>query len=518
MLQSKWSRAPLHPLLLPAYAVLGLYAHNIQLVRLAELWEPLFWAIAGGALLLAAAAIVMRDIERGALLASALALAYFGYGHVVELLGEERDVAPALLVGGWLLLIGGVALFSRRSRRVGDVNRGLNVATGVLLAFALATIVPFNLHPPAQAGNSAAQPSGLIAPRKTQRDIWYFVFDRYGSASALKAGFSVTDNDLPAWLADRGFQVAPHAHANYVRTTLSLASVLNLDYLDQVVARQGPDSGDYGPLNEMLQQHLVGRFLREQGYRYVHLGAWFNPTRTIAIADENLEHDTTTEFEAVMYDTTAMPLIASLVAPPEAMPPHDQKHVDAARFQFRMLPRIMREAGPKLVTAHILLPHDPFVFDEHGNYVSDDEQKSTTVEERFRAQLEYTNSRIKEIVGQLLAVPADRQPIIIIQADEGPYPARYKADQQAFDWSTATSAELETKYGILDTFYLPPDDGVPADAPEPYPTMSSVNTFRLVLDRYFGLDLPFLPDRSFTSRSPDRPYDLAEITDRLPSP
>jgi hypothetical protein len=44
-----------------------------------------------------------------------------------------------------------------------------------------------------------------------------------------------------------------------------------------------------------------------------------------------------------------------------------------------------------------------------------------------------------------------------------------------------------------------------------------VNTFRLIFDRYFDAGLPLLPDRSFTSASKFRPYDLTDITDRLPS-
>ena len=51
----------------------------------------------------------------------------------------------------------------------------------------------------------------------------------------------------------------------------------------------------------------------------------------------------------------------------------------------------------------------------------------------------------------------------------------------------------------------------------PYPTISSVNTFRLVFDDYFDANLPLLPDRSFTSRSKHRLYDMTEITDQLPS-
>jgi hypothetical protein len=61
--------------------------------------------------------------------------------------------------------------------------------------------------------------------------------------------------------------------------------------------------------------------------------------------------------------------------------------------------------------------------------------------------------------------------------------------------------------------YLPGED-----APALSPTLSSVNTFRLIFDRYFDADLPLLPDRSYTSAGKLRPYDMTEITDRLPPP
>ena len=61
--------------------------------------------------------------------------------------------------------------------------------------------------------------------------------------------------------------------------------------------------------------------------------------------------------------------------------------------------------------------------------------------------------------------------------------------------------------------YLPGDG-----SPSPSTTLSSMNTFRLIFDRYFDADLPLLPDRSYTSAGKFRPYDMTEITDRLPPP
>jgi hypothetical protein len=47
--------------------------------------------------------------------------------------------------------------------------------------------------------------------------------------------------------------------------------------------------------------------------------------------------------------------------------------------------------------------------------------------------------------------------------------------------------------------------------------MTSINTFPVLFDRYFGLDYATLPDRVYTSTSWVLPYGLTDITDRLPS-
>lgn len=189
--------------------------------------------------------------------------------------------------------------------------------------------------------------------------------------------------------------------------------------------------------------------------------------------------------------------------------------MDTALYQFDTLARLPAEQGPKFVYAHTLLPHDPFVFDRDGNYVPLSERVGLTLDERFQEQLVYTNTRIKTLLTALLAGSPVSQPIVVVQADEGPYPPRYSDNQTTFEWTTATEDEVRTKFGILNAFYFPASAEVPPDAPQPYPTISSVNTFRLLFDRYFGTDLPMLPDRSFAAAQTRYPYRLIEVTDRL---
>ena len=56
--------------------------------------------------------------------------------------------------------------------------------------------------------------------------------------------------------------------------------------------------------------------------------------------------------------------------------------------------------------------------------MTEEEVKGLDDKEAGRRQLAYTNSRIRAFVEGLLALPEDQQPIIILQADEGPCPDR----------------------------------------------------------------------------------------------
>ena len=506
-----WRPLPFHAVLLAAYPVLFLFADNLAEVTTRDVVPPLGRAVIAGATVAMVAAVALRDLRRGALIGAALIVAWSVFGHGDALLapmGVSRDVQLA----GWLVFVA-VALLAAvllPGRWIARTTVALNVAATVLVAMTLVQILPYQLSHPAIA---AAGSQTIGTPPPGDRAIYYLIFDRYGSERSTQT-FTGIDNDLPQWLESRGFTVAADSHANYGRTLLSLGATLNLGSLDAVAAQMGPTSNNLAPVSEMLQDNQVGRFLKARGYRYIHLGSWYGPTRTVRIADENPQLETSTDFEAILEKTTFGPTLDDLRGVED--PPKDEaNHRNQALFQFRMLPQVAEERSPKFVFAHILLPHDPYVFDAVGNYPSKAERKTRTTADKFEQQLTFTNTHIRQIVDGLLSGPEETRPIVIIQADEGPYPARYAADWNHFDWATATSDELEIKYGILNAMYLP--GPAPADAPEPYPSISSWNTFRLVFDRYFGTNYQLLPDRSYTSKTYLLPYDLTDVTDRLPS-
>jgi hypothetical protein len=504
---------PVHPLLLAAYAVLFLFAENIAEVTFGEIVQPLTQALFGAGAVTLVAALVLRDLRRGALVATALLVGWFAFGHVSGLVAP-MGLGQDLQLLGWaaFIALAGVAAVVLRERAVVAVTRGLDLVAGVLVSIAALQVVRHILAQPQPAVAAELPAAGRAA--RAGRDIYFLVWDRYGSESGRR-GLGAGANDLPGWLESRGFIVARHAHANYGRTSMSLAATLNMTTLDEAIASVGPASDEPGPVHELIQAHAVGRFLKERGYRYIHIGSWFAPTRTVGIADENLAMPWGTDFEAKLEATTFKPTLDDLLGVPDP-PKHHVLHRRSAQWQLRELDRVVGEDGPKFVLSHILLPHDPYVFDEIGEYPTEEERESRSEGDKYGRQTLFVDDQVRRIVDRLLDAPPDDQPVIVVAGDEGPFPSRYAADKDGFDWATASTTELETKFGILDAFYLPGE--APPGAPAPYPTMSAWNTFRVVLGRYFGADLPLLPDRTYTSRGWKSPYDLADVTERLPAP
>jgi hypothetical protein len=277
-------------------------------------------------------------------------------------------------------------------------------------------------------------------------------------------------------------------------------------FLDDLTDRIGRVSGDRTPAQEMIRDHEVGRFLKSEGYRYYQIGTWFEPTRSVAIADENLAYGAASEFETVLRDTTMIPAIDRLrgvVNPEETI---RDRHREGSLFEFRQLRRVATAPGPKFVFAHILLPHDPYVFKADGSPLSEAEAKAGQERDLYAGHLAFANAQIKDIVGYLLDGPEQSRPIVIIEGDEGPLMC------QGIDCVKNTPDYLKIRLGNLVAMYLP---GVDVELPE---TFTSVNTFRIVFREYFGADLEPLPDRSFTWPDNDHIYDFRDVTDTVLGP
>jgi hypothetical protein len=502
-LDSWVSRTPFHPWFFAAFPVLRLYAENLTDVEPDEVVVPLLVVLAATTIGMAVLGLLLRDLRRAAVIVSALVLPVLLYGLVLARLPASLENGRLLLLGASVAFVAVAVVVALKIRRhLGGLTSALNIVSLVLFLLVaipavrgVADVVGLS----SVTNTSTARVSAGIADEGPTRDIYHLILDRYGSERSLSTGFDIDNSEFVAWLREQGFQVVDDAQANYARTTLSLGATLGMAPLDDIAAAAGSSSQNLEPVMRRILDSNAGAYLQEHGYTYFHIGSWFTQTRKSRIADRLYFPAKALSLASTLYDLSILPQI---ISEPDGPTDMNQVHAESAHYQFELLDDLRDEPGPKYVFGHILLPHPRYVFEEDGTY---DPEKAT-----LRSQLAFTNESLKRFLEPLLALPEEQRPIIILQADEGPYPRRMNAERDTFRWTDATDDELITKFGILDAWLMPGPEG---EAPLPS-RMTAINTYPELFRRYFGADLADLPDRVYASLS-ETPYDMLDITDRL---
>ncbi len=353
------------------------------------------------------------------------------------------------------------------------------------------------------------QPSvGATAHRARPPDIYYFIFDRYGSAPILSRHYGITEPIGP-FLEERGFYVTPNSYANYQKTSHSVASTLYMDYLDLLADDPSIKGGSLQPLFVMLDDHRVARFLRTRGYRFLQFGSWWAGTHHASIADENHPHGFN-EFNMLYLRRTILrPLFHALPETPLTMRLNwDNAQCQRVARQVEQIKAIGAgpNRGPVYVFAHFLVPHGPYVFAPDGRCLTQAEAAERGEFQGYVDQIAYADRIIEDVVVALQA--ADRPPaVILVQADEGPFPA---VRDYGIPWHESPAEELRIKLGIINAYFFP--DG---DYRHLYPEISPVNSYRALFNTYFGTSFPLLPDRIFAFPTDARSFELHDVTNRI---
>ncbi|HEY7477385.1 MAG TPA: sulfatase-like hydrolase/transferase, partial [Actinomycetota bacterium] len=410
-------------------------------------------------------------------------------------------------VGVLILMAGGVAL-AGKARWVARVARIANPVACVLLAL---NIVPISMSVRPDGPSAAA--AGFLdpvvlptTPPASRPDVYYLIFDRYANERVLREQYGFDNDPFLDELRSRGFTVLDDMVSNYPRTIPSLASSLNMGYLDRLASVEGPESHEWGAIMALLDRPRVPATFQRLGYRTINVASWWDVTAHDPGADENVNFFQD-EFEYVFWQTTMLPALEHYA--PIVEPSGFFSDVwEATPKQFEAVARVAEDPGPTFTFGHFLLPHPPYVFRADGRPSFRLPRLST--DEAYVEQVRYTNARIIELLDRLMTnTSPGEEPIIVVQADEGPFPRALATDGDGYDFSEATQPDLERKQGILSALYLPGhEDAIPG-------SMTPVNTFRLILSTYFGAELPLLPDRAFVYRDQEHPFDLSDVTERL---
>ncbi len=414
----------LHPFLAAAFPVLFLYAHNARIVAFANVWST--WAVAWAGT--AVALVVLRgmhDAHRRALVVTWCVLLFASYGHAA------RHV-PETLVGLGILVAGvaGVAWIRRLpAHRWTPIVNGVTAGLVVVQLLALGSL---------RARPDVVRPAPLppASPAGARPDIYFIVLDGFARQDVLRDLYDYDNAAFVDSLRALGFQVLDRSRANYCQTILSVAATLNLDYVSRLV-EMDPRSRDRRPMLQLIRDSRLMEALRAQGYSVTAFASGFEPTE-IAGADRYLRPRWgLSEFQQIVVSTTPLSWLGRF-----GRSQYDL-HRERLDFILGRLPETAARPGPKLVFAHLLAPHPPFVFGPEGEPLerarpfdfgdgSHYYDMGGTHEEyvrRYRDQLRYVSSRLLDVVGRILE-GAPEPPVIVLQSDHGP--------GSELDWWTST--------------------------------------------------------------------------------
>jgi hypothetical protein len=360
-------------------------------------------------------------------------------------------------------------------------------------------------------------------------DIYYIILDGYGRKDVLEELYGFDNSEFLTALMDRGFYVAEESFSNYNTTRLSLASSLNLDYLQTII--EAEDIGlNPSTAEEMMWDNTVFQYLDQFGFETVafetgrpwssisnvdhYLEAWEDQTVNALMPKTTLFN----EFETMLIKSTALSLLLdgtkvfktfersqSVIS--------NEEHRIRVIYGLQKIKEIPEWRGNYFVFLHVLSPHPPFIFSASGERVDHDRPFTFGDASHFMQiasrdeyidgyieQLQYINELTLDAVEEILA-ESNPPPVIIIQGDHGP--GAY------LDWQSREDSNLKERHAILNAYFLP-EDG----AKNLYPGISPINSFRVIFNTYYGSEYVLLEDRAFFTEK-NGGYHLEDVTSQV---
>lgn len=313
-------------------------------------------------------------------------------------------------------------------------------------------------------------------------DIYFILADEYAGNKALFDKFNFDNSAFTQALSERGFHTLPASYSNYNYTPFSVASILNMNYLNlQGKERAKPDlTYSY----EVIRDNQLLPFLLEHGYQFYNHSIFDftgQPARTregflasktrlitsqtlLSRLDRDIRFNLVTRWKSKKHERIVIYAYKK-----------NNEHLYKQTWKLAEL----KSNQPRFVYTHIETPHFPYYFDKDGNERPYDSlgDGSQVDKKAYIGYLQYGNKKLLELVDHIKSASA-KPPIIIIMGDHG---FRHFTEQ------------MENQYYFLNhcSVYFPSQNYSGLSD-----SLTGVNFFRAVLNSQFSQRLPYLPDQT----------------------
>ena len=490
---------PFHPFLFSLYPALALLAGNVFAFSISTrvVFSVMLLSLGLSALIWGILWVILRDIQRSAIVALVALLFFFSYGHLYNALdglkiigfyiGRHRFLLPLVTLSFGLLTY---LMLKIQRNAFKQITKICNVTALILLLMPVSQMGYRAMKVENQQHKFVSNQLNIQIPKDlpdSLPNIYYIIVDRYPGVEGLKLSMGYDNQWFIDSLKARGFIVPEHSYSNYSSSHLSLAATLNGNYMSTLGFSKNDVVNNIIVIEHAIKDNSFMRLFKACGYNIIHVGSWWNPTYNNPQADINIQEGLLDEFSLIFIRTTVLAVFDNHIIAADL-----RKLIDGS---FSKLTNDYSFGKPYFIFAHIICPHGPYVFNAEGRPLPIVFNQYYTT--RCLAQLEYANKMILRTVDKI----NNGKNVIIIQSDHG---FNIFADGSTLDKS---KNNLEITYGIFNAWYLPANSyGI--QIPK-----TSVNTLRFVADRYLKTNLGSLPNRSIYYD--DKTGDSLDVTDSL---
>ena len=526
----------IHPFLFGLAPAMMMLASNVSQVMLSDTLRSFLASFLLTLFLLGSARLILRSWPKAALITTLLLILFFSYGHVFSML-HGLNIGPVLVgrtivvLPAFFLLVGlGAWAMLRRRSALDQWTQMFNVIGIFLLAAPAVSVSSYYIR--GAIIESARPPDVPFELARTFQgevpNIYYIVLDMRARSDVLHGIYGYDDSAFIDELESLGFYVAAQSASNYSSTLQSLSSSMNFEYINYLQDTYGSSSNNRAPLGLLLADNKITKVLMTLGYKtgafktndfyteFRSADVYIKPTPNQVRQYQNFW--SLNSFEGIFLRTTLARVLFDV-----GIASGNRVLENTIESPYRLhrltilniidhLPDFAKMKDPYFVFAHIVSPHPPYVFGPNGEELEHSEPFSLSGPARqnggpralklYIDQLQYIDELVLNAIRKILA-QSKTPPIIIFQSDHGP--VSYSGDDEILQ------SNMKEQHGILNAYFFP--NGTYDLL---YPSVSPVNSFRIVLNTFFGEDYELLPDRHYFIPH-GRPYDFIVVTDRVKS-
>lgn len=309
------------------------------------------------------------------------------------------------------------------------------------------------------------------------KNIYIILLDMYCGDDTLRY-FGYDNSKFYENLEKENFKVYKNFESNYNRTILTLSSFFNFNYVENLPYNNPTDAIKYAEFFNIAKSldykifyrnpHTSAILLKEGDFDYLTSDDAFNFLNSCYFFVEN---------------SILNPLLYFLPI----------KRGDVADFYNE----IFKYKGKKLVFAHYMMPHFPYLYDEEGKMqkemfdINETELKGVLNQKSYVSYLKYANKQAQKMIAQIKE--NDPNSIIILMGDHGPrLKCFYDGENNHLAEMNENKMNFYTPFNTFLAYYNP-------DLKSDYykNVKSLINFSRMFANENFNYNFGLLKDKKF---------------------